>query len=152
MTVLGPSLALVVALAAQPAPVATARAADTLFVARRELARGAVLAAGDVDTVVSARVAPARRDGAERPAPGWIVRRLIRAGEPLRAPAVVPPPLVASGSPVTVVWDHAGVRVTRAGTALGDARRGERVLVRVDAQRRVAGVATEPGVVLVARP
>src|SRR5690606_18092663 len=96
VTMLGPSLALVAALAAPPAPAV----ADTVLVARRELARGTVLAAGDVDTVVTAAASPARRD-AERPAAGWIVRRLVRAGEPLRAPAVVPPPLVASGSPVT---------------------------------------------------
>ena len=142
-----PAVLLAVLLGAAPAPVA----AETLLVARHDLARGVALAAADIDTVVTA--APARAGAASaRAAAGWITRRGVRAGEPLRAPAVVPPPLVASGSPVTVVWDHAGVRVTRAGTALGAARRGERVLVRVDAQRRVTGIATEPGVVLVARP
>ena len=68
----------------------------------------------------------------------------------LRAPALEPPPLVSSGAAVTLVWETNGLRLTRQGTALGDARRGDRVAVRVDATRRFTGVVTAKGVVSVA--
>jgi flagella basal body P-ring formation protein FlgA len=139
-----PAVLLAVLLGAAPAPVA----AETLLVARHDLARGVALAAADIDTVVTG--APARADAAgARAAAGWITRRIVRAGEPLRAPAVVPPPLIATGARVTLVWETGGLRLTRDGTALGAARRGERVTVRVDATRRFTGVATSPGVVTV---
>jgi flagella basal body P-ring formation protein FlgA len=118
---------------------------DTVLVARHDLARGVALTAADVDTVVTA--------DAPHPTPhaldGWLTRRVIRAGEPLRAPAVEPPPLIARGARVTVVWETAGLRVTREGTAVGAAHRGERVVVRVDGLRRLAGIATDAGTVTV---
>ena len=132
-----PAVALVV-LSASP---------DTVLVARHDLARGHALTAADVDTVVvETRLAPG---DAARAEPGWITRRVVRAGEPLRAPALEPPPLVLSGAAVTLVWETNGLRVTRQGTALGDARRGDRVAVRVDARRRFTGVVTARGVVTV---
>lgn len=123
-------------------------AVDTVLVARHELARGVALTAADIDTVVTARP-PHRAPGALVPLDGWLTRRVIRAGEPLRAPAVEPPPLIARGARVTVVWETAGLRVTREGTAVGAAHRGERVVVRVDGARRLTGVATDPGTVTV---
>ena len=120
---------------------------DTVLVARHDLARGHALTAADVDTVVVD--APGRATAA-RAEPGWITRRVVRAGEPLRAPALEPPPLVSSGAAVTLVWETNGLRLTRQGTALGDARRGDRVAVRVDATRRFTGVVTAKGVVSVA--
>ena len=133
-----PAVALVVLLAP----------ADTVLVARHDLARGHALTAADVDTVVVD--APAARATTARAEPGWITRRVVRAGEPLRAPALEPPPLVSSGAAVTLVWETNGLRLTRQGTALGDARRGDRVAVRVDATRRFTGVVTAKGVVSVA--
>jgi flagella basal body P-ring formation protein FlgA len=93
---------------------------------------------------------PSRARSDARPGLGWVTRRVVRTGEPLRPPTVAPPPVVHSGSPVTVVWLVDGIRVTREGTALGTAHAGERVVVRVDAQRRVTGVASGPGLVTVA--
>jgi flagella basal body P-ring formation protein FlgA len=143
----GLAIALAAPMQAPPAP------AETLLVARHDLARGVALTAADIDTVVTdERRASGVERRAEWPAPGWITRRVMRAGEPLRAPAVAPPPLVAGGARVTLVWEVDGLRLTREGTALGAARRGERVLVRVDATRRFAGIATAPGVVTVADP
>ena len=121
-------------------------AADTVLVARHDLARGVVLTASDVDTVV----VPAAAHGARTAPPGvvgWRTRRVVRAGEPLRRPAVEPLPLVARGSRVTVVWETGGLRLTREGTAVGAADLGERVVVRVDGARRVTGLVAGAGTV-----
>ncbi|MHB1225710.1 MAG: flagellar basal body P-ring formation chaperone FlgA [Gemmatimonadaceae bacterium] len=139
----------------RPAPVA---ASDTVLVAARELPRGTVLRATDMDTVVVASGSPsgsrqsATTSGAGLPDEGWVVRRLVHKGEPLRAPAVAPPPLILAGSPVSLLWEVGGLRITRAGTAVGPAHAGETVVVRVDAKRRFIGVATAPGTVTVVPP
>jgi flagella basal body P-ring formation protein FlgA len=131
---------------------------DTVLVAARELPRGTVLRATDMDTVVTASDSPSgsrpssTTARAAMPDEGWVVRRLVHKGEPLRAPAVAPPPLILAGSPVSLVWNVGGLRVTRAGTAVGPAHAGETVVVRVDAKRRFIGVATAPGTVTVAPP
>ena len=129
-------------------------APDTVLVAARELKRGAVLRAADIDTVIRAATGAARRVGGttELPEPGWIVRRLVHKGEPLRAPAVAPPALITAGASVTLVWEVAGLRLTRQGTAIGAAYRGQPVVVRVDATRRFTGIATAPGTVEVSPP
>lgn len=147
MTLLAAGLAALLAGAPERA------AAETLLVARHDLARGVVLTADDIDTLVVVAEGVARRaardaDG-ERAAPGWRTRRVVRGGEPLRAPAVAPPPLVARGATVTLVWEGPTLRLTRQGTALGDARRGDRVAVRVDATRRFTGVVSGAGTVVV---
>ncbi|HEX5581975.1 MAG TPA: flagellar basal body P-ring formation chaperone FlgA [Gemmatimonadaceae bacterium] len=130
----------------------TVPAAETVLVARRDLPRGVAITATDFDVVVNASPSRARSDTRSdaRPGLGWVTRRVVRKGEPLRPPTVAPPPVIHSGSPVTVVWLVDGIRVTREGTALGTAHAGERVVVRVDAQRRVTGVASGPGLVTVA--
>lgn len=128
----------------------TSGARDTVLVARRDLARGVAITAADVDTLVTATRDRAHGARVERVAiDGWLTRRVIRAGEPLRAPAIAPPPLIARGARVTVVWETAGLRVTREGTAVGAADRGERVVVRVDGARRLTGIATDAGTVTV---
>ena len=138
---------------APPAPAAqiarvVPAAVETVLVARRDLPRGVAITATDVDVRVTG--SPSSTRGNERPGLGWVTRRVVRKGEPLRPPTVAPPPIIHAGSPVTVVWVVDGIRVTREGTALGTAHAGERVVVRVDAQRRVTGTATGPGLVTVA--
>ena len=143
-----------VAAPARARPVA-APSADTVLVAARELQRGAVLRAADIDTVIRATPAAAAHQpnaGTALPEPGWIVRRLVRKGEPLRAPAVAPPALITAGASVTLVWHVDGMRLTRQGTAVGAAYRGQAVVVRVDATRRFTGIATAAGTVEVAPP
>jgi len=122
-----------------------------VLAAARPLPRGVALAAGDIttDTTV-AWGAPRLATGAaaERsPVAGWITRRPIAAGEPLREPGVAPPPLIAAGQAVDAVWRRGGIALTVRGTALGDAALGERVIVRLDARRRVEGVAAAPALV-----
>ena len=139
-----------VALASALASLDGSGARDTILVARHDLARGVAITHADVDTVISTAPARGSRPGERGPITGWLTRRVIRAGEPLQAPAVEPPPLIARGARVTVVWETAGLRVTREGTAVGAAHRGERVVVRVDGARRLTGIASAAGIVTVA--
>ncbi len=121
--------------AAGRAPAGPAAAPATAPRAARALARGETLAVADVDG-----------PGAERLV-GWTTRRVIAAGEPLRAPAVAPPVAVKAGDPVALVYQAEGLTLRLKGTAAGAAPVGGRVPVRVDTRRRFEGVVVAPGVV-----
>lgn len=133
-------------------------AGDTIVVAARELPRGTVLRAADIELLVTdgenatSTAAISANSANDLPSAGWVVRRLVHKGEPLRAPAVAPPVLISAGSPVSLVWEVGELRVTRTGTAVGAAYAGETVTVRVDARRRFTGIATAPGTVVVRQP
>jgi flagella basal body P-ring formation protein FlgA len=119
---------------------------DTVVVAARALAGGTRLAAGDLATQWRVAWGPPRPPGA-RPAPGWEVRRALAQGEPLAWPAVLAPPLIASGDPVRLVWSHGDVSVSMSGIALNSAAAGERFRARVEGRAvRVLAIATAPGV------
>jgi len=126
---------------AQPAVAPRTRVA----VAAHALARGVVLSAQDIDWIDGAAVRGAARDGDAAVAPGWITRRVIAAGEPLRAPAIAPPPVVRANELVDLVVQRGGAQLTLRGRAARDAAAGERVTVRVDAARRFDGIAEAPG-------
>ena len=100
--VLGVALAVLAAraLAAQDTPRRTTRLAAAVPppVAARALARGAVLTADDITYPDSA----AATDSTV--APGWVTRRVVAAGEPLRPPAVQPPVVVTANQPVELEW------------------------------------------------
>jgi flagella basal body P-ring formation protein FlgA len=141
-----------------PAGVDTGRVRTRLPVAARPLARGAVLAESDIawmDTILPRRprssvglgLALVHDAGV---APGWVTRRVVAAGEPLRRPAVEPPPAVRAGQEVEVALEQDGLRLVMYGRALAEASLGERVAVRIDAARRLTGTAVAPGVVQLA--
>ena len=127
------------ALVAQPGAAARAPRAATGYVATRPLPRGTVLAADDM--------APAAPNAAGSAPVGWTTKRMIAAGEPLRAPAVAPPDAIRSGQPVDVVYSDGAIRLRLKGTALNAAPVGARVAVRIDARRRLEGVAVGPSTV-----
>lgn len=112
--------------------------------AARDLPRGVTLTAEDI------RYAPPEVGTGTVPAdvgPGWVTRRVIAQGEALRAPAVTPPTLVSRGDPVDVVVQRGTIVLRLRGTALGSAREGEAVNVRIDSRRRLEGIAAGPGLV-----
>lgn len=154
-------------------PVRTPRPA-LVAVAARPIARGAVLEGADIamvpDTLRAYRERPAgatngavnggagawqatgpAADAANAPVqPGWVARRPIAAGEPLRAPAVAPPVAVRYGQAVRCVYRTEGLAVTVAGTAVADAPVGARVAVRVEGNgraRRLEGTVIGPALV-----
>ena len=113
-------------------------------VATHQIARGATLAAGDIEL----------RDSTMRPgtpidtndvAPGWVTRRVINAGEILRAPAVEPPNVVTANQPVAVEWVDQNIRLTLRGTATRNAAIGTRVTVRMESGRRIDGTVVGTG-------
>ena len=142
--------------AASPAANANEKtfATEQVAVAAREIARGKVLVMADIayassDSRVHVRsLAPPE---VTTPATsgdsliGFVTRRLIATGQPLRAPAVVPPLLVKAGDAVDVTWDHDGILVSLRGRATRSAALGERIAVRVDAKRNFEGTVVAAG-------
>lgn len=119
---------------------ATQAAAQQQFpVAARDIPRGAVLSAADlvVQHGTSSDAAPV--------GPGWITRRLVRAGEALRPPAVEPPRLIERGAAVEIRGTNGAAAITVRGTALGHGALGDRVLVRVGSGWTLEGVVDGPG-------
>jgi len=111
-------------------------------VAARQIARGAAITAADIRHEAG-RPTGVADDAAV--APGWVARRVIAEGEPLREPAVGRPPLIRAGEEVDAVWSEGGITLLVRGTAIGAAGAGERVLVRIDGRRRLQGTAIAPG-------
>jgi flagella basal body P-ring formation protein FlgA len=130
-------------------------AAERVPVAARDIARGAALTATDIG--YAPRSAVAERSGSKaapdsiEPAAagdqlvGWTTRRVVTAGEPLRPPTVIAPQLVRSGDLVEVVWGQDGILVTMRGRATRSAAVGERIAVRMDAQRKLEGTVIAAG-------
>lgn len=125
---------------------ASAQQSAPVVVAARDLPRGAVLERSDLRYP-----AGAVPDSAAPPL-GWVTRRVIGAGEPLREPAVAAPEWVRNGTPVQLLWKSGAVELRLTGRAMGSGARGERVWVRVDARRRFAGIVEGPGVVRMETP
>ncbi len=141
------------ALGAQEKPDAAPLARDQrriqVAVATRFLARGDTLRERDVawrDTVITWRWGTLGPD-TTRVTAGWVTRRPIGAGEVLRMPAVMPPPVVQAGSPVRALYQDGAVQLVLAGTATNTAALGGPVGVRIDRGRRLDGIAVAPNTV-----
>lgn len=120
-------------------------------VAARMLGRDHELGPDDITTASTIRWG-----GADRSEPrdlvGWVTRRQVRAGEPLREPAIAPAPAVRSGERVQAVWRRPGIALTLEARALGTASVGGRVFVRTDTGLRLEGTASARGVVEIDSP
>lgn len=119
-------------------------------VAARALDRGDTLRTDDLRR--EERVARGRPPEPDSVRPGWVARRTVRAGEPLRPPAVTPPAAVESGGAVKALLRRGSVEIAVPGTASGRAALGETVRVWLETGRRVRGVAVADGVVRIERP
>src|SRR5690606_30298771 len=97
--------------------------------------------------LAAADIVPAAADA---PMPvGWVTRRVVQAGEELRAPTIAPPNLVTAGETVQLLWRQGSLELRVRGRAMGSAAEGERVLVHVDSRRRLEGVAVAPRLIRV---
>jgi flagella basal body P-ring formation protein FlgA len=118
-------------------------------VAARDLPRGVALSEADV------AAPPSGAAGAGSPGEsvvGWVTRRVVRVGEPLRPPAIARPQLVQAGEEVTVRLQGAGVLLTLRGTAAAGAGMGDRVWVRLGTGWRVEGTVAGPGEITITAP
>lgn len=120
-------------------------------VATRALAGGATLADGDLREEVRVHWGAPPATALVAPAPGWEVRRALRAGDVVAPPAVVAPPLVLAGEPVRLEWQSGAVQVSVVGIALNSARAGETVRARLEERpARLTGTVTAPGTAVLA--
>lgn len=119
-------------------------------VAARPIARGRPVTADDVriDRLDLTRISGAIL-GADDILDGNVAVRSIAAGEPLRRDLLRPPPIMAAGDPVKVVYDGIGFAVSIDGKALAPAGDGQSVRVSTAAGRILTGVARAGHVVLV---
>jgi flagella basal body P-ring formation protein FlgA len=120
----------------------------TLPVARHAMTSGDTVRADDIallDTTLVWHWSTA--PDTNRAIAGWVARRPIRAGELLRAPAIVAPPVVSAGATVTAIWQEGSLRLVLTGVATNSAAVGAPVGVRIDRVRRLDGVAIAPNTV-----
>lgn len=125
-------------------PSASAAGKRRVPVATRQIARGATLTADDIE-LRDSTMRPVVQVDTSEVAPGWVTRRVISAGEILRAPAVEPPNLVTANQPVEVEWSDQNIKLTLRGVATRNAPIGSRVTVRMESGRRVDGIVVAAG-------
>lgn len=114
-------------------------------VAARLLRPGARLSDADIRIDTTLLWGPPAVD-TDAPAPGWLVKRVLSPGDVLDRFRVEPPPVVAAGQPVRILWNRGNVMVALEGTALNDAALGGTVRVRTDQRVGVVtGTVTAPG-------
>jgi flagellar basal body P-ring formation protein FlgA len=126
----------------------TSRATNKIPVAARDLMRGTVLSATDIkwaDTTLTDGSIPT----AANVAPGWVARRVIRAGEILEEPGVAKPDVISAGDAVDVIYSTPGVAIKVRGTAIGRGSKGDEIYVRLDNRRRLRGIIAGPNTVRV---
>ncbi|MBK6486414.1 MAG: flagellar basal body P-ring formation protein FlgA [Gemmatimonadetes bacterium] len=143
--------------AASIGAAASTGAADSVdvLVATRRLARGTVLRASDMTAARIGRRALVARSAARSAGAvtaGWVARRIIQAGEVLRAPAVAPAPLVAAGQAVQYTYQQDGLALTLDGVAPVAGSLGDTIPVRLGARRRVTGIVAGPAHVVALAP
>jgi len=120
-------------------------------VAARPIARGRPVTQDDVrlDRVDLTRISGSVL-AADETFEGNVAVRSIGAGEPLRRDLLRPPPIMAAGDPVRVVYDGTGFAISVDGKALAPAGDGQTVRVATAAGRVLSGVA-RPGHVVVVK-
>jgi flagella basal body P-ring formation protein FlgA len=116
---------------------------DSLPVATRALRAGDHLSAEDVTIALQTRwgklMPPAPRD-----VEGWEVRRPLAIGEPLVAPFVAPPKMIATGDSLRLSWQQGTITIETVGIALNQARLGDPIRAKVG-QTELSGIVTGPG-------
>lgn len=122
-----------------------------IAVAARRIPRGVSLRAEDMRGGAPDDEVPPARDPRQAQ-PGWVTRRVVQAGEPLREPAVAPPPLVRAGAPVRFEVVEDGFHLAFDGHAVAAASFGDTVAVRLGPKRRLIGVVAGPARVVALSP
>jgi flagella basal body P-ring formation protein FlgA len=124
-------------------------AGPRVVVPAHDIERGQVIADADLaeQTVAPARMRPGVVSDASALV-GREARRLLHAGEPVRADDVRMPVLVVKGSTVTMTFAVPGIVLTATGRAMSDGGLGETVVVQNPASfRQVSCIVTGTGTV-----
>lgn len=118
-------------------------------VASRPLPRGSLISIGDVAMArMDAERLPVDSVSSSALVVGLATTQDIGMGEVLRRSKIAVPPMITSGSRVTMRYRSGALEVTALGTALENGIEGQEIRVRNEASRRiVTGRVTEPGVV-----
>lgn len=114
-------------------------------VAANAMRRGHVLTPDDISVETQTTWGAPEHANGMGAQPGWVVERGVAVGDRLASPAVRPAPIVRTGESVEVAWSSGTIRLTMPGRALGTARPGESVRVRLETGKRLRGVATSDG-------
>lgn len=120
-----------------------------VVVPAHDIARGEVIADSDltIATITPDRMRPGVVQSVAA-LTGHEARRMLRAGEPIRADDVRMPILVAKGSTVTMTFDVPGITLTATGKAMTEGGLGESVVVENPVSfRQVSCVVTGAGMV-----
>jgi flagella basal body P-ring formation protein FlgA len=115
-------------------------------VATRKLARGVTVDSADVRMEPRVVWGVPEPEGFVDPV-GMTTERAIAAGEALVAPGVRPPLLVRGGDAVEAVMERSGIVMRVQAEALGSARHGETLLVRLASGMRTEARVIAPGIV-----
>lgn len=120
-----------------------------LVVPAHDIARGSVIAEGDLTT----KSVPVLRMNESlihtlSDAVGREAKRALRAGETLRVSDLKRPTMVAKGATVTMVFEAPGMSLTAVGRALAEGGEGDSIAVlNPTSYRQVVAVVTAPGMV-----
>ncbi len=131
------------------APAAHAQTGVRIVVPAHDIARGEVIAESDLTTALVDGAAlmsgvVMRADAIS----GMQTRRVLRAGEPLRADDVRRPVMVSKGQTVTMLFTAPGVELTAMGRAMGEGGVGDMVTVQNPVSfRMITATVTGPGTV-----
>ena len=143
------------ALAAEPPGSGGAQSTGVrVVVPAHDIARGQVISESDLTySNVSGAALMSGTVTAYDTVKGMEARRVLRAGEILRADDVRHPIVVAKGQTITMTFDAPGVQLTAMGRAMSEGGMGDSITVQNPASfRMISGVIIAPGTVRATGP
>lgn len=124
----------------------TQGASGEVLVLIRDIARGAIVSADDVEWQAMKPGWGSRNVLGYDAAVGMEAKRPLKSGQPLQAADVKAPSVIRKGDPVTLIYATKGVKLTVDGVAQADAARGDSLRVlNTYSKRTIDAVASGPG-------
>ena len=120
-------------------------ASEPVWVAARDLSRGARVASGDL-RLADAKRPPHDALRSESAALGMELRRAVREGRVVRSRWLLRPSAVKRGDQVAIVLRRGGLEIRGRGRAVTDGAVGDRIrVVNSDSRRQIVGRVEEDG-------
>ena len=152
---IGKSIAAVLLLAVPLVTLpAAAETGVRIVVPAHDIARGQTIAEGDLTTAsVSGSALMAGTLSNPAAAKDMEARRMLHAGEAIRAEDLRHPIVVSRGQTVTMLFRAPGVELSAMGRAMGEGGVGDTVTVQNPSSfRMIAGIVSAPGTVIATGP